>query len=581
MHPHPPSAALACPPCSYVRLDRAGEPPEGMDPKVADALRRVQDAMSEAEASMQRLHSLPSARLPSVWDRALGALRPVAQFAALAAACAAIHSLGAAARALGSLAVGLGVAWYGLRRSSLSPSGAAAVSGGPLQPAWCCSLRGAAGSLRAALVRRRGCSPSMWPCCRGSLRHACLCRWLWLSCGPALQSCLKALRPVLPVQAAVLGGATLWASFRSGLLLLTFFFTSSKITQAGGPARAACPARLPPRPAIDLLLPLAAAVGCLRTFHWVEPLMPRHPELKPPHRFPPPSHWQLGEELKDVEEDHKKGGQRDWRQARPPLRLCALRGAPQAPRHAAARQPGFAPSAAQRGHGMPASPVPACSACRAWHPQRLASLPSRPPGVNSMLGRLTVVRSMFDSGRACTGSYRPTRCGLRALQVFCNALVPTCLALAAAYYSGGGADLALGEAAPLAAAAAGSAGPVPLARLLTGLHAAFLGYYACCCGDTWSSELGQLRWAVPGPAGTAQVGSARSSWLHGARLHAAGCVSERCRCPPGMHASAHPPDGCCSAAAFPALLPSPSALGTARTAHTPPRPRPAAPSSRG
>lgn len=99
-----------------------------MDPEVAAALRRVQAAMTEAESSMQRLHTLPSARLPSGWDRAARALRPAAQFAALAAACAAIHSLGAAARALGSLAVGLGVAWYGLRRSSLSPSGAAAVS---------------------------------------------------------------------------------------------------------------------------------------------------------------------------------------------------------------------------------------------------------------------------------------------------------------------------------------------------------------------------------------------------------------------------------------------------------------------
>ncbi|KAL4428825.1 hypothetical protein ABPG77_005263 [Micractinium sp. CCAP 211/92] len=225
-----------------------------MDPQVAEALRRVQAAVSEAEASMQRLHTLPSARLPTVWDRALRALRPAAQYAALAAACAAMHSLGAAVRVLGSLSVGLGVAWYGLRRSSLSPSGAAA--------------------------------------------------------------------------AALLGGATLAASFRSGLLLLTFFFTSSKITQ-------------------------------------------------------------LGEELKDVDEDHKKGGQRDWR------------------------------------------------------------------------------------------------------QVFCNALVPTCLALAAAYYSGGGADLALGEAAPAAASASGG-GVAGLTRLLTGLHAAFLGYYACCCGDTWSSELGQL-----------------------------------------------------------------------------------------
>lgn len=78
---------------------------------------------------MQRLHTLPSARLPTVWDRALRALRPAAQYAALAAACAAMHSLGAAVRVLGSLSVGLGVAWYGLRRSSLSPSGAAAVSG--------------------------------------------------------------------------------------------------------------------------------------------------------------------------------------------------------------------------------------------------------------------------------------------------------------------------------------------------------------------------------------------------------------------------------------------------------------------
>lgn len=125
----------------------------------------------------------------------------------------------------------------------------------------------------------------------------------------------------------LVGWGTLGASFRCGLLLLTFFVTSSKITQ-------------------------------------------------------------LGEELKDVEEGHKKGGQRDWR------------------------------------------------------------------------------------------------------QVCCNALVPTGLALAAAYFSGsmsaaGGADLALGQAP------AGGAS-VALARLLTALHAAFLGYYACCCGDTWSSELGQL-----------------------------------------------------------------------------------------
>ena len=40
-----------------------------------------------------------------------------------------------------------------------------------------------------------------------------------------------------------------------------------------------------------------------------------------------PIHLQFGEDQKDVDEDHKKGGQRDWRQARPVGWLAAAPGA--------------------------------------------------------------------------------------------------------------------------------------------------------------------------------------------------------------------------------------------------------------
>ena len=66
------------------------------------------------------------------------------------------------------------------------------------------------------------------------------------------------------------------------------------------------------------------------------------------------------------------------------------------------------------------------------------------------------------------------------VQVVANGAVPTYLAMTYAFATGGG-EYLLGLA---------NAFETPLA-------AAFIGYYGCCCGDTWGSELGVLSKKLP------------------------------------------------------------------------------------
>jgi uncharacterized membrane protein len=81
-------------------------------------------------------------------------------------------------------------------------------------------------------------------------------------------------------------------------------------------------------------------------------------------------------------------------------------------------------------------------------------------------------------------------------QVLCNGGVPTALAVAYGALAGC-ADLPLNPAASAVAAAQPLLLDAWRSHALTALLGGFLGYYACCMGDTWASELGVLWRGTP------------------------------------------------------------------------------------
>lgn len=227
-------------PTEIQRNEEEVEQGEEEEEEVREALQKVHEAIAAAELTVEKIDSLPSARLPTVYDKVKEMLRPVAKVCLLIGFCRAMHSVNVVSQVAGGLFLACTVALRGYRNNSLSPSGA--------------------------------------------------------------------------IAAAAVGWSTLSSSFRAGLVLLGFFFASSALTK-------------------------------------------------------------FGDENKDIEEDHKKGGQRNW------------------------------------------------------------------------------------------------------IQVLSNGGIPALLAIAGCLLSGG-IDL------PVI--------PFSSMQAYSIVTTAFLGYYSCCCGDTWSSEIGQL-----------------------------------------------------------------------------------------
>lgn len=107
-------------------LDK-GTPGEAQKEEVKEALQKVQDAIAQVELTVERIDTLPSARLPTALDKTIDMLRPVGKICLLVAYCRGMHSWNLAIQVLGGLLLSCAVAIRGYKNHSLSPSGAIAA----------------------------------------------------------------------------------------------------------------------------------------------------------------------------------------------------------------------------------------------------------------------------------------------------------------------------------------------------------------------------------------------------------------------------------------------------------------------
>ena len=104
----------------------AGDRPDAAE-TIDKLLSRAQEAVVDAERTVEHLEDLPSARLPTTFDKAMRLMRPLLKAAALVAYCWTMHAFGMTVRLAGGFLLAGAVGVRGYRNLSLSPSGALAA----------------------------------------------------------------------------------------------------------------------------------------------------------------------------------------------------------------------------------------------------------------------------------------------------------------------------------------------------------------------------------------------------------------------------------------------------------------------